>query len=115
MKQFSAIVVLAAIFGTMYGYVLGRLPSLPPHPPRSFLTLEPESPVFLLQGNLWDQFVFWGTLPLFALFAWLTINYVGNTWLREKKASLNEKTLGQVEEFFQEFSAAKTRSFDTGA
>lgn len=105
MKQFSAIVALAAILGTMYGYVLGQLASRPPHPPQSPTTLAPEYPSFLLEGDIWGQIIFWSALPLFILFAWLTIKFVGQNYLRDQKARLQEDVILQMDELFKEASA----------
>lgn len=105
MKKFSAIVVLALILGTMYGYVLGRLSSQPPHPPQSFLTMAPEYPTFLLHGNFWDQLVFWSGPPLFILFVWLIMTYVQQTYIQSVRARWNQETIEQVGELFKEVSS----------
>ncbi len=118
MKQFSAIVALAAILGTMYGYVLGGLASRPPQTPQSDPWFASEAPTFLLEGSFWEQMIFWSALPLLALFAWLTIRYVGETLVRKDRARLHEQTIEKMDELFEEIaplvSGGKGRSRETG-
>jgi hypothetical protein len=118
MKQFSAIVALAVTLGTMYGYILGQLASRPPRTPQSGPWFASEAPTFLLEGNIWGQIIFWSALPLFALFAWLTIRYVSETLIRKDQSRLNEQTIEKMDELFEEIaplmSGGKSGSRETG-
>ncbi len=104
MKLFSAIVVLATLMGTMYGYVLGRIASRPLQTSKPDFWLASEYPAFLREDDFWGQIIYWSALPLFLLFAWLTIKYVSETYLRDQKVHLQEQTIGEVQEFFREVS-----------
>jgi len=105
MKQLFAIVALAVILGTMYGYVLGRLEFGPPPNSRAPVMLASEYPTFLLGGNFWEKIIFWSAPPLFALFAWLTITFVGQTYLRDQKARLHERTISDMGDLFRKVSS----------
>ena len=111
MKQFSAIVVLAALLGTMYGYVLGKLEFKPKQVPQSPFPLASEYPSYLLEGNIWGQIIFWSALPLFLLFAWLTMKYVSRTLIRDEKARLQEKTIAEMNKLFEEVSPLMRQAF----